>query len=94
MTISKRVKLARVAHGWTQCELADRANVNWRTVSNLENGKHETRSDKLELICAALDIPVDESSPLTAISKARGALQEALVTLDRAEQELTTTPAV
>jgi transcriptional regulator with XRE-family HTH domain len=37
--IGRRIRDARLAHGWTHEELARRAGVNWRTVQRWQKGK-------------------------------------------------------
>ena len=51
------VKAARLAQGLTQRELAERAGINFRTISTIENGTNTTL-DTLERIMAVLETPI------------------------------------
>lgn len=58
--IGSKVKALREIHNLTQEELAERCEVSWRTISNLERCQV---IPKLELICALakhFDITIDE----------------------------------
>ncbi|NTW39507.1 MAG: helix-turn-helix transcriptional regulator, partial [Cellulomonadaceae bacterium] len=50
--------LVREAKGWTQRELAARADVSQPTISKAENGVAELRGETLEAVAAALDCPI------------------------------------
>lgn len=50
------VRKARLAHGWTQKELAARMNVRQATISKLESGKPATRLAVLFGALAALGL--------------------------------------
>ncbi|GCD19267.1 XRE family transcriptional regulator [Cellulomonas algicola] len=49
--------LVREAKGWTQRELASRANVNQSTISKSENGLMELKGQALRAVADALDCP-------------------------------------
>jgi transcriptional regulator with XRE-family HTH domain len=51
-----QIKAARNALGWTQRELAEKARINRRTVSNLEAGKHTPNSRTLLSIRQAFEV--------------------------------------
>ena len=62
--ISKIVKYHRKRSGMTQTELADLAGVGKTVVFDIEQGKETMQMRTLWLICTALNISVDFSSPL------------------------------
>lgn len=55
----RTLALVRDAKGWTQRELAARAQVNQSTISKAENGLADLRGDPLRAVAAALGCPVD-----------------------------------
>lgn len=55
----ERLRAARVAQGWSQLDLADKAGVRQGTISNVENGKG-CRPSTLRHISLALSIPLSE----------------------------------
>lgn len=57
-----RVVQLREQHGWTQEDLAHAAEVSVKTVSRLENGRHDGRRSTVERIAKALG--VDEATLL------------------------------
>lgn len=58
--IAKKISGTRIAKGITQEELAERAQVNIRTIQRIENGESEPRGRTLRLISKALQIDVSE----------------------------------
>lgn len=54
-----RVHKERKARGWTQAQLAERADVSLRTVQNVEGRKTTPQPANLRAILAALDIDLD-----------------------------------
>jgi transcriptional regulator with XRE-family HTH domain len=60
MTFGERVAKAREQRGWTQQELADRANVRYETINRIEKGKHaEPRMYVAVALAKALGTTVD-----------------------------------
>ena len=51
----RQVGAARRLLGWTKTELAGRARVNLRTVSNIEAGKHAPSAHTLEALQGAFE---------------------------------------
>src|SRR5579885_748242 len=63
----------RVAAGWTQEELAERAGLSARTVSDIERGvKAVPRKDTVQMLATALGLPPEERARFEAARK-RGA---------------------
>ena len=62
--ISKIIKYHRKRSGMTQTELADLAGVGKTVIFDIEQGKETIQIRTLWLICAALNISVNFSSPL------------------------------
>lgn len=54
------IKAARINKDLTQKELAKRLNVSNKTVSNWENGRSVPKADKIESLCAILEMPYDQ----------------------------------
>lgn len=54
MDFATRMRLIRMAHGWTQQELAVRCGIPTSYLSNIESGKTEPQADWLERIKSAL----------------------------------------
>lgn len=46
----------RMAKGWSQDELAERANVSNKTVVDIERGKVRPKFRTIQRLCAALDV--------------------------------------
>ena len=53
------VKLCRFERGVMQLELAKRADIAYRRLSEIENGEAEARPEELQRIAAVLDVPLD-----------------------------------
>lgn len=51
-----RVARLREAQGWSQEDLAQKAQLSTKTISRFENGKHEGRRDTIKRIAAALKV--------------------------------------
>ena len=58
--VAKNIKAYRLKGGLTQQELADRARLDVRYISRLENHPQNVKLDKLETLARALDISVGE----------------------------------
>ena len=56
--VGQRIAALRDARGWSQEELAHRADVSVKTISRLENGRNEGRGKNLRSIAEALEVPV------------------------------------
>ena len=66
-SLARVVRRHRTAAGLTQEELAERAGVSWRTVSDIERGVHATpRRDTLALLASALVLSAEEHAALMA----------------------------
>jgi len=59
MTLAENIKAARTAKGWSQAELARRANVTQQTVAGIESGR-VGRARSLPEIAAALELTVED----------------------------------
>lgn len=55
--IAENVKRARLARGWSQTELATRAKVAQSRVSEVENAVHRIRTETIDAIADALQVP-------------------------------------
>lgn len=55
----RTLTLVREAKGWSQRDLAARADLNQSTISKAENGIAELRGDSLRSVAAALDCPIE-----------------------------------
>jgi tetratricopeptide (TPR) repeat protein/transcriptional regulator with XRE-family HTH domain len=68
------LRRARQAAGLTQEELAERAHLSWRTISDLERGLRLTpRRETVALLADALDLGETERAALEAAGRRRGA---------------------
>jgi len=54
--VGKRIRRARLSHGWSHEELARRMGVNWRTVYRWQNGRLP-RFETLERLADVLEVP-------------------------------------
>ncbi|TRZ42460.1 helix-turn-helix domain-containing protein [Robertkochia solimangrovi] len=59
LIVNKIIEL-RKKQGLTQEELAEKSNVNLRTIQRMENNQNEPRGNTLKLICKALEIDITE----------------------------------
>jgi len=89
--VAKRIKALRASRRWSQLDLAKRAGVSQKTVSNLEDEEsHSCQLDKLEMIANAFGIAVWElikpDGNLTS-EKDRAAAQEPREQLSNEAQE-------
>lgn len=57
MAVGERVRVAREAAGISQKSLADKIGVSEYTIIRLEKGRRAAKSDELEKIATALDVP-------------------------------------
>ena len=64
LPIGKRLKLARIARGVSQRDLARDADVTQSTLSLIENDYREPRERELRAILSALGTTIDELSRL------------------------------
>jgi transcriptional regulator with XRE-family HTH domain len=55
-SIGNKISDIRKSKGLTQEQLAERSNINLRTIQRIENGKNEPRGTTLDLICDALEV--------------------------------------
>lgn len=64
--IAQKLSTARKHKGFTQEELAERAQVNLRTIQRIERAETEPRPKTLHLICQALELETDalQETPL------------------------------
>jgi len=58
-TLGKLISAARRARGFTQTELAERANASRSTINRLESGKPNVIWGTVMTVCWLLDIPSD-----------------------------------
>ncbi len=69
-TLGEGLRRYRVAAGLTQEELAERAGISARAVSDLERGIIQTpRKDTLQLLADALGLPADERAAFTGLRR-------------------------
>lgn len=54
------LKLMRVRKGFTLVKLAEKAGLNYNTISQYENGKHAPRIENLQAIAEALGCEVKD----------------------------------
>jgi putative transcriptional regulator len=57
------LRVARIARGWTQAQLAEIVAVHRHTIQHLENGHRVPSSENAERIAEALDTTVDRLFP-------------------------------
>ena len=53
------MKLCRFERGVMQLDLAKRADITYRRLSEIENGQAEPQPDELQRIAEVLDVPLD-----------------------------------
>jgi transcriptional regulator with XRE-family HTH domain len=63
MSPSRRVRLERVRLGWTQAQLAERAGLLRRTVTEFELDRRKPTDTTLHKLSVALDIDPEELLP-------------------------------
>ncbi len=56
--IANKILMIRRAHNLTQEEFAEQINIEPRTLSRAESGKHNPAIETLEKICIAFNIPI------------------------------------
>ena len=64
--VGRRVVQLRESKGWGQEDLAHHADVSVKTVSRVENGRHEARNNTVERIADALGVDKDDLWPRPA----------------------------
>jgi len=60
MNIGNKIEQARKRKGWSQEKLAEKSNVNLRTIQRIEAAHNEPRGSTLHLITTALGLQVEE----------------------------------
>ncbi|MDX5325573.1 MAG: helix-turn-helix domain-containing protein [Bacteroidota bacterium] len=58
--LGKKVQEIRIRKGLSQEELAERAQVNVRTIQRIEANETKPRGKTIQLICSSLDISIEE----------------------------------
>ena len=95
MKIAKKIREARMAKNMTQMNLADELGVSYQAVSNWERGNSMPDISKLEDLCKALDITVEEllgMETTTAAAVEKAIQQEPLTAEELAEVALILPP--
>lgn len=85
--VGRRVVQLRESKGWGQEDLAHEAGVSVKTVSRIENGRHESRNNTVERIASALGVDKDELWPKT-VPLGLGSEDPYQAQLDRIEKAL------
>lgn len=67
--MTKNLTILRKARGWSQAELARRANLNAGTVNLIESGRFRPYASQLQKLAAALDLA--EQKPKWLLQGAR-----------------------
>lgn len=84
--VSRRIREARIARGWTHEELARRMGVNWRTVQRWQSGK-VPRVDTLMRLAGVLGVPegylLQSRDTEVTLTELRDRLDELTHRLDR-----------
>lgn len=57
--VGKQIKALRALKGWSQADLAERAGIHARRISQLENGKSQ-HVENIKQVAAALGLTVSE----------------------------------
>lgn len=60
MNIGKRIAKLREKKGWSQRELAKRANLNTSVMNRIETGERPLRAEELKIIANLLDVTADD----------------------------------
>ena len=60
MSVHEKIKLARIAKGWTQEDLAEKLEMSINGYGDLERGNRDIKLSKLEQISGLLDVDVSE----------------------------------
>lgn len=58
-TIGERIKAIRKQRGLSQESLSEQAGINLRTIQRIEKNETTPRGNTLQLLCQALEVPVD-----------------------------------
>jgi DNA-binding XRE family transcriptional regulator len=72
--MANKVREIRISLGWSQAELARKANTSQQQIQRIEGGKQTAKLDLATAICAALGKPINKVFP--GASKALAALAE------------------
>ena len=84
--VSRRIRDARMARGWTHEELARRMGVNWRTVQRWQTGR-PPRVDKLMKLADVLGVPeaslLERHETVVTLAELRDRVDELSERLDR-----------
>ena len=86
MKIAKKIREARMAKNMTQMNLADELGVSYQAVSNWERGNSMPDISKLEDLCKALDLTVEDL--LGMESRAAATVEKAMQQEPLTEEEL------
>ena len=86
MKIAKKIREARMAKNMTQMNLADAMGVSYQAVSNWERGNSMPDISKLEDLCNALDLTIDEL--LGMETKAAAAVEKVMQSEELTAEEL------
>lgn len=86
MKIAKKIREARMAKNMTQMNLADAMGVSYQAVSNWERGNSMPDISKLEDLCNALDLTVNEL--LGMETKAAAAVEKVMQSEELTAEEL------
>lgn len=68
-SIAKKISETRKIKGLTQEEVAEKANINLRTVQRIESAENKPRGNTLKLICEVLEIDTNELLSEDPLSK-------------------------
>ncbi len=96
-TFPELLRQHRLSRGLTQAELAERAGLSWRAISDLERGLKQTpRSSTVRLLLRGLDLPEDEAAVFLKSARLgqAGTLSDAMPGHERHNLPLPTTTFV
>lgn len=84
-TVGRRVRALRTDHGWTLRQLAERAGLSPRFVSQLEAGKGNIAIGRLDNVARALGVPLADLVAQTDPASTRARIDQLLAGRDEAE---------